>query len=63
MKSAVEIYIEVAVYALFIVFGCEIMLSEEGNRAVFGAVMVTVSVARIGWLNYRWKQRGEGNGV
>ena len=63
MKSAIGTYIEVAVYALFIVYGCEVMLSEEGNRAIFGAVMVTVSVVRIGWLNYRWKQQGESNGT
>lgn len=61
MKSALETYIEVAVYALFVVYGFDAIMSGAANQVMFGVMMIGVSIARIVWLNYRWKRRGETN--
>jgi hypothetical protein len=57
MKSSIEIYIEVVVYALFIVFGIDILLGNEPKQSIFGAVMVGTSIFKIYWLNNKWNQQ------
>lgn len=57
MKSAPEVYIEVAVYTLFVVFGVDLLLSENSSQTILGAVMIGVSVVKILWLNRKWNRQ------
>jgi len=54
MRNGVEMYIEAAVYALFIVFGFDLAIDGEANQKIFGAVMVAVSIVKLFLLNRLW---------
>ena len=62
MRSAVEIYIEVVVYAIFIVFGFDLFFNGEDNQKMFGAVMIGVSTVKIFLLNRKWNHQRINNG-
>jgi len=62
MRSAVEIYIEVLVYTIFIVFGFDLLFNGEDNQKMFGAVMIGVSTVKIFLLNRKWNHQRINNG-
>ncbi len=60
MRSSIEVYIEVVVYAILIVFGFDMIISGEDKQKLFGTVMVGISIIKIFLLNHKWnKQRLE----
>jgi hypothetical protein len=62
MKSAIEIYIEVVVYAIFIVFGFDLVFNGENNQKMFGVVMIGVSIVKLFLLNRKWNRQRMNNG-
>jgi len=61
MRSAVEVYIEVVVYAMFIVFGLDLIIDTEENQKIFGAVMIGVSIVKLFLLNRKWNRQRMSN--
>jgi hypothetical protein len=61
MRSVVEVYIEVLVYAIFIVFGLELIIDGEENQKIFGVVMIGVSIVKIFLLNRKWNHQRMSN--
>ena len=61
MRSAVEVYIEAAVYAVFVVFGFDLAIDGEANQKIFGAVMVGVSIVKLFLLNRKWNRQRKHN--
>ncbi len=61
MRSAVEVYIEAAVYAAFVVFGFDLAIDGEANQKIFGAVMVGVSIVKLFLLNRKWNRQRKHN--
>ena len=61
MRSVVEVYIEVLVYAIFIVFGLELIIDVEENQKIFGVVMIGVSIVKIFLLNRKWNHQRMSN--
>jgi hypothetical protein len=60
-RSIVEVYIEVLVYAIFIVFGLELIIDGEENQKIFGVVMIGVSIVKIFLLNRKWNHQRTSN--
>ena len=61
MRRAVEVHIEAAVYAAFIVFGFDLTLDGEANQKIFGAAMIGVSIVKLFLLNRKWNRQRKQN--
>ena len=61
MRSAVEVYIEAAVYAAFVVFGFDLATDGEENHRIFGAVMIGVSIVKLFLINRKWNRQRKHN--
>ena len=61
MRSAVEVHIEAAVYAAFIVFGFDLAIGGEANQKIFGVAMIGVSIVKLFLLNRKWNRQRKQN--